>query len=219
MSVLKEIKLGKEGRDFIRGYLADGKTMSQYLLQYCNFKNGEVVTNLPSDISVEEAKQFSAGGKHRDFQGAVKRILVGGKTWMTMVEKPDTDAHLAGIIRDFLGKGRPICIFEDALSSPTDRWIKSEDERIRIMDDEVYFVLDKRDAIDEEKIARTIRDAYHGWHLVSAMSSLPSKDRLSMKRRNLAKGSMRAIAETAEKIAVLAYDGEGYVVWDKSHRG
>jgi hypothetical protein len=138
---------------------------------------------------------------------------------MTMEEKPNTDAYLAGVIRDFLGEDRSICLFEDAMASPTDGWIRSDDERIRILDDEVYFVLSKRDATDEERIARTIKNSFHGWHFVCVMSALPEKDWPSMPERNLRKDDVKAIAESAEKIVVDAYDGEGCLVWVKSYRG
>jgi len=215
MKILKEIKLGDEGRDFLRGHLADGNTLSRCLLEYCDLNVGEVVTHLPGDINAKEAKRFSTGGKHKDFRPAVRRILVDGKTWMTMEEKPDTVAHLAGLIREFLGKDRTLCIFEAAQCSPTDPWLRPDDERIRTLDDEVYFALGKNDAADEGKITGTIRDAYSDWHFVCVMSSLPEEDLLSIRGKILTEGDVKVMAERAEKIAVRAYDGEGFVVWDR----
>lgn len=219
MSVLKEVKLGNEGRDFIRKRLAKGKTLSRFLLQYCDLRNGEVVTYLPGDISDEEARRFSTGGKLRVPQGSTERVLASDGTWLTIERKLNTDTHLAGIIRDFLGKNQPLCLFEDAKSRPTDPGIQREDGRIKILDDEVYFALGKRDAVNEEKIARTIKDAYSIWHFLCVMSSLPEKVLLSVRGRSLTEDDVKALAEGAERIAVGAYDGEGYLVWDKDYRG
>jgi hypothetical protein len=120
------------------------------------------------------------------------------------------------MIRSFLGQRGSCCIFEDAKSRPTDPWIQSEDGRIKNLDDEVYYVLDEKDANDEEKIARTVRDAQSGWHFVGVMSLPPRNGRLSGGGRNLSADDLRALAERAVVILVGAYDGEGYLVWSKN---
>ncbi len=51
MSVLKEFKFGEEGLRFMKERLAEGKTLSRYLLKYCNLGSGVIVTFLPSNVS------------------------------------------------------------------------------------------------------------------------------------------------------------------------
>ncbi len=208
---LREFKLGGAALDFLRERLAEGKTLSRCLLQYCDLKGGDVVTHLPGDMKEDELYQFSIGGKLPVPLGSAKRVQASDGRWMTMVRTPNMDAYLARIIRDFLRDDRSLCLFEDFKSSPTDPRIQREDERIRILGDEVYYALGKIDAVDEEKIAKTIRDADSIWHFLCVMSSLPEMRRLS--GRNLTEEIVKCLAERAEKIAINAYDGEGYLLW------
>lgn len=80
-------------------------------------------------------------------------------------------------------------------------------------------MLDEKDAKDQEKIAKTMREANSDWRFVCLMSSLPGKERLARRGRSLTADDVRALAERAEKIVVGAYDGEGYLVWSKNPRG
>jgi hypothetical protein len=215
MSGFKEIEVGTEGLNYIKDRLAEGNSLSQALLNSRDLASGKVTTYLPAAISDREAKQFSTGGKLRIPRRLSVTLAIRGSNWR-IEPKPNLDTYIVKMIRSFLGQRGSCCIFEDAKSRPTDPWIQSEDGRIKNLDDEVYYVLDEKDANDEEKIARTVRDAQSGWHFVGVMSLPPRNGRLSGGGRNLSADDLRALAERAVVILVGAYDGEGYLVWSKN---
>lgn len=215
MSAFKGIELGPEGLKYIRDRLAEGKSLSSYLLETCDLEGGKVTTYLPEGTSDQEAKEFSIGGKLQIPKAPDKYLVTSNGSKWRIERKANTDAYIVGMIRDFLGEEQSCCLFEDAKSRPTDPRIRPQDKRIRVLGDEVYYMLDEDDALDEEKIARTVRDAHSGWHFVCVLTSLPQKKRLEEGGRNLTAEYTKALAGKGVKIVVGAYDGEGYLVWIK----
>src|SRR6266511_4422530 len=149
MIKFKEIELGVEGLNFIRDRLGEGKSLSHFLLQSRNFEGGRVTTYLPEEISDERARQFSTGGKLPIPKGPAKNLVTDDGTRWRMERKPSADGQLVRTIRDFLTEKRSCCLLEDVKSRPTDPRIRPEDGRIKVMGDEVYYLLDEKDSMDE----------------------------------------------------------------------
>src|SRR2546428_9453138 len=103
MSAFKEIELGIEGLGYIRERLAEGKTLSQHLLSGCDLEGGKVTTYLPKVISDQEAKQFSTGGKLPSPEGSTKYLAASNGSRWRMEQKPNLEAYVDRMIRDFLG--------------------------------------------------------------------------------------------------------------------
>lgn len=215
MNTYREIQLGGRANAYIREYLARGNTLAMHLLQQQDLGQGEVTTYLPSDISIEEAMRFTTGGKIQVLTRSA-HFLEGSDGSMWKVDPiPNTDSYLADVIQAFLEETQDrVCIFEDATSKPNDPVLSPSDERILVLQEEVYYVLFGRSA-SEEVIRQTIRDANSIWHFVCAMISFQSSEMSFCERRQITSHELQVLAKGTEKLVVGAYDGEGYLVWSR----
>ena len=220
MSAFREILLGSEALEFIRDHLTEGgMLLARDLLQYCDLENGQVMTYLPTNVSDDEARKFATGGKLETPMGPSENFVARDGTRWTMKPNADTDLHLVRTIQAHLRRrGRRWCIFEDALGSPSDPRILSGDDRIRVLGSEVYYLIGEADVDDEARILKTVRDANSAWRFACTMSSIPEPGHFSEGGRSLKSDEVRILAERAEKIAVSAYDGEGYLIWSKDRK-
>ena len=219
MSTFREIHLGREAIQFIRDCLEEGgMTLGRGLLLHCDLEKGRVLTYLPTTVSEDETRQFKFGGKVEEIPlGPADNFVAEAGTRWVRVPTEDTDNHLVRTIQAYLrGEGGRWCIFEDAVSSPSFPYIRRRrDGRIRVLGSEVYYLIGKSDAEDEARILKTVRNAQSGWRFACAMSSVPERVHFLEGGRSLKRDEVRVLAERAEKIAVGAYDGEGYLIWSK----
>lgn len=220
MNACREITLGPEATEYIRKCLDDRNTLARYLLQKLDLGRGRVVTFLPSDVTAEAAKQFTTGGKLPMPPESQWRYAEGEGSKWTMVPIPDTDSYLVAIIEAFLSakEGR-VCIFEDALSRPNDPILSRSAARLLTFHNEVYHFLSGR-AVKSSQIRQTIRQAKSIPLFIGALTSVPEKSSFSHKARKITITSderLRGLAARSEKIVVGAYDGEGYLIWNKTY--
>jgi hypothetical protein len=204
---LKKITLSLESVDYIKSILKHGNTISSYLLKNCDLEKGKVITFLPFDVSKEDAKQFTFGGKFKYSTESAKMLPM----------PPNIYDYLVEVIQSFLkkGKGR-LCIFEDKTSLPNDPLISLKDTRIFICESEVYYILCKEDAGNIEKINDTIWDSDSHWHFVCVMTSVSKENSVLKNNKKINHNDLKLLAERAEKIVIGAYDGEGFLIWNKS---
>lgn len=212
---LEITRLGAEALLYIKEFLADGRTLSQLLLQSRNIENGSVITFLPPGTSSEVAVQFTTGGKLPPHSNESEKEITAddGSRWR-MVPKPDTSAQLVEIIQNFLlDNQRNIAVLEDSSAAPTDPWLLSSGTRLLTYDDEVFHCLGSVDANEPERILNTINVAT-SWRFVAALTRLP-KGTFAESTRELNSEEIRILAHETKIIIVGAYDGEGYLVWQQ----
>lgn len=220
MSTFGEVLLGNEAIQFIRNCLMEGGMMLGHdLLLCCDLESGRVKTYLPTSVSDGESRRFTTGGKVETPTGPAENFVARDGTRWVMIPKAETNLHLVRTIQAYLrGEGRRWCIFENATSRPSDVWILAGDDRIRVLGNEVYYLIGKDDAEDEARILKTVRNADSAWRFACAMSSVPEQVHFLEGGRRLKRDEVRVLAERAEKIVVGAYDGEGYLIWSKDSK-
>lgn len=213
MEKLNEINLGNAGIEYVKASLADGKSLSQILLQTFNFQKGKAITFLPADVSVQHAKQFKTGGKLKRadrlcLSHADPAPLVG-------IPTPTLDCLLVSNILSFLNGGKDrLCIMEDALAKPSDPGIDPFRERILTFKQEVYYRLLHEDA-QEATIATIVKCAYSHW-FTGILTSFP-QDGFAPMSGEITLDDLKSYALRTEKIIIGAYDGEGYVICEQEN--
>lgn len=214
MNTYREIKFGSEATKYIYECLKDGKTLSKYLLEKLDLKSGKITTFLPADISDEEAKQFTEGKLKEPPPQTHKHITAEDGTKWKMVPKLDMSFWLVTAIQTFLSNGeKRCCIFEDANAQPNDPYLASMKTRFLTFNKEVYHFLSWED-LDAERILQTIRHA-ESWLFIGAMTSIPKEKDFYLEVGKITSDELSALAERTEKIIIGAYDGEGYLIWNK----
>jgi hypothetical protein len=218
---LIEIRLGSEAIEFIKSKLAQGKTLSKFLLNRPDLNRGEVISLLPSNVDLKKIRNFSEGGvlptpSSEDHY----RYSTPDGTKTVMVPVPNTTPALVAAIEESLRQdvGR-LCLFESEVARPSDGFLSSpnaQDLRVLAFDEDVYYLL-ANDDIDPDKIKKTIR--YSTSYLtIGVLAELSKRDKFlpteqQMTRGKISHDELKLIAERTQTIIVGAYDGESYLLW------
>jgi hypothetical protein len=175
---------------------------------------------VPPDVDERAVRNVRNGRLLADPENYLNGETESG-SMIRMAPTPDTDPILAWIIREYLqaNMGR-VVVFEDAMATPSDPCMRTVKKTAwRAFDNEVYYILRSRDSVDS-KISQAIRDAKSAYPgLIGAMTAMPEIQSFAIARRKLTLDKLRDLGDRTERIIVGAYDGEGYLIWNKPSEG
>jgi hypothetical protein len=173
------------------------------------------VSYLPIGVDARSIRDFRSGGimgfADRSFNWIDKQ---GGKWWISEVPGRSVAIEwLVGRINTVLEKsGNSLCLFENGYASASDPVVRKHYSKIVTCGEDVYHVLSSN-AISEKQCKKAIVEAQTSLELVGACSLLGPdfdaiQDRLSLEQ-------IGYIAAKAEMIICGAFDGEGFIVWQR----
>jgi hypothetical protein len=209
----KEIILGDEAKDYLKGCLREGHTLAQCILQKIYLDNGFITTVLPSYVNDKLYNDFHIGGKLTVNPEDIK----DGINYKIM-PLPNMNTYLAAVIKAFLQEeAGNICIIENALAKPCDPWITMADIKIIFYKEEVYHFLINKNLTDN-MIKETILFAESIPIFIGVLATIPQEElSLFINKENyeLSFEELNIIVDGIKRIFVAAYDGEGYLIWNK----
>jgi hypothetical protein len=178
----------------MRDSLSQGRALSSALLAL-PLREGTVTTWLPKGINVHVREAFQMGG-----------ILPGNLHHQA--------EHKLGLyISSFLGRTENHCaVFEHALARASDPFLAGETSQYFICGGDVYFFLTARD-LDVEVILKAIQSAKT--YLFNGVLADLSEISAISNREHVTEQTLRKLAENTKHLIVGAYDGEGYLMWDR----
>jgi hypothetical protein len=100
------------------------------------------------------------------------------------------------------------CIIDDVIRNPSDPFVQSVDLNTRFYENEIYYLIDKTHTVDE--IVNCLRDTNAIWHalcLITDYKNIPSI---------VTEEIFKEICSEIRMILVAAYDGEGYIFWERA---
>jgi hypothetical protein len=212
---IQEIELGSEGIEYVRETLAHGKELSQCLLRILDLESGKLKTFLPPGIAPESVNQFSFGGKLPPTGKRTTVRLWGGREYEA-VEIPNVNDVPISIIAAHLEScATAFCIFENALSSAGDGWLKKTPVQTVTCGSSVYHFLTARQT-ELGLIETTLKRAKSiSPPTLGVLSRFSNGSRLDPRLGTIELAELEKIGEQSEKLIVGAYDGEGYLIWSK----
>lgn len=207
-------KIIKHSLDFDKVYpyfikqISCGNALSQKVIKEIDFKKGIFFTFLPDNAVLERLYEFRFGGiiplKYKDklhyTQNTNMPFFPGYFTTM--------DRKLSSFIFKFLEKNKDLfVIMEDIVKKAEDKDIEIKGADLVFKNEDVLYVL--KPNVSKYLIHKTISLITHVWHYL-AVFTRGSYTSLELTEKNL-----NEICNTAEYIVTSAYDGEGYVYWQK----
>ncbi|MGI8588173.1 MAG: hypothetical protein ACR2M0_10875 [Chloroflexia bacterium] len=217
--MIKEIEFGDEAIVFIRSRLAEGHTLSKYLLSL-SLDDGRVVAHVPVTADDVRSARFVSGGLiERDtslettFAGSDGRVF----RIVPVTAQPqrlETELELANFIMAYLQRpGSRYAVFEHALAAPGDPWLRSSTLRYFSYRSELYIFLTKADA-NVATIIDTIRrsSTYLFTGILTAPTAMPELH----SAETVTEDVLQTLALSSEHILVGAYDGEGELIWSRT---
>ncbi len=193
--------------------LKAGNSLSNQVKNELNLKNGSFFTLLPNDIEINKLYEFSLGGIISPIPYGDQAYFIENSSQFFYPQQVITmDHELSKFIADFISKKiSHYAIVENVISELYDPHINVDNVHIRHYKNEVYYLLNKTNSVDE--IYKVIRKSSLSWYFFAILTNI--KKTLSS---NLpwTKDDFDQICENVQFLVLGAYDGEGYVFWEKT---
>jgi len=195
---------------YVKNNLEKATTLSAELLNLLDFKNGHFFTLLPNDANIKRLYEFEGGVILP--QNPEQEYFVSGKR-ATYSIIPTIRKELSELIlKKIESKDKLCCVFDDVVRIPTDKHMALFHSYGLFYKNEVYYLLEKN-KISNELIIQCLRASNAFWHSLCVLSKIDFKCEDS-KKLDLEK--IKDICLNADLIIIGAYDGEGYIFWEKS---
>lgn len=158
-------------------------------------KRGKVFTYIPTDTTDDNINDSLSGGGLLSREKSIYCLASEISEYLSIVENS-------------------ICILEDSTCTPEDSFSVEIIDYIYTYDNEIYgLISEKNSKIDQ--VIKSIKEIEQPNYFLAVLvkSSEICKEILS--RNKLYKDDFISIAEAAEKVILGAYDGEGYLIWER----
>ncbi len=191
MVKLKKIKLDySKTYDYFQYNLFNSNKLCKIALK--KIKNGSFYTFLPSNVKEEKVYNFNSSGIAKHLVEVFPAFL------LDMIKNESPSLCYFDAINFSYKPG-----FSDPLFMQFGRYSQHE----------VYYQVAQQDASLDVLSACSDR-SYAIWHSFCMISSSYSKEKAQTEFTN---NEMETICEQTYMILLLAYDGEGYIIWDKNN--
>jgi hypothetical protein len=215
MALIRQTLQDDSALAFIRNALSQGRSLSRRVLD-SDLGEGRIWTYLRPDVPLDYAQAHL------------------NETWLVVTDdetepattvagyrirrKPRSLTPLfVAFIQQFMERSpRAYCVFEDPLRKASDPlWEKRGPEPYAFHGEDIFYVLG-HDAATAETIAEGLREtASAGWIQNVFLILLPSEVGDIHPWTEITGQQMSALASNAAAVLYSAFDGVGYVVWEK----
>lgn len=197
--------------EYVKSVLEEVNELSIELLENLDFKLGHFFTYLPSDARIERIYEFSCGGILPE--GINKEITVLGKKYQAEIINNLQNELKCFIINKLREEKYLSCILDDVLRDKNDKSLQvfQDNDSLKILKNEVYYLFNEKSA-DESLIDKSIQHSNAIWH---SLCILYYDDSSKTKSNNLTSEIIKKIVTNAIIVIIGAYDGEGYIFWEK----
>jgi hypothetical protein len=209
-------KLNKYILDFLSSWeftqenLEEVNTLSIQLLKLLDFKNGHYFTLLPEDANFERIHNFKTGLILPQYP--IQECIIKGKK-STFARIPDIEKEVSQLLFKETRLNKYLSyIFDDVKGRASDDWSNySYDIHPMFYGQDVYFLLNE-DNLSVTNIKRSLRKSLSFWHSLCVITTAD----FSNVERNLSLEKIQEVCQNVELVIIGAYDGEGYIFWEKN---
>jgi hypothetical protein len=204
----------KNAETYCKDILSDGNALSKLIYNLLPFNTGIFYTLLPENADLSRLHFFEHGGILPKFPE--EEIYIKGFDKPFIGERVNSiNPELAIFFNRQLmrGNGRSI-IFEEVVKSPGDPHTDFLKSHGLLYKEEIYYLLSQKDN-KLEIISRAINESYDFSHFVCVITQTSFED-IEDKKFTLKK--MKEVCENIEFLIIGAYDGEGYIFWERAEK-
>jgi hypothetical protein len=197
-------------KEFFEDTLIDANTLSNELLNVIDFTDGYFFTLLPENANLENLYKFTTYGILP--QNPTIEYLVN-EQMSTYTEIPTIVQEIGTYIFEYMILNNiNFCIFDDVTRMPNDRRHPTLfSTNGFFLKQEIYYIINKND-ISEANIREGLKLSNSFWHSLCILSNATIVD---LTNRNLIREKLKEASEKTKVVIVEAYDGEGFIFWEK----
>lgn len=189
-------------------HIESDKTLSQKLIEKINFNQGIFYTFLPSNADISMIYSFPSGGIIPPIPyGTITYKIEGVSENFHPQQVITMDRECSEIISTYTKEKEQNCaVIENYMFDPESPHTPIKNVKMVPYKNEVYYFLDKKNSIEE--IYKTIRKSKEVWHSLFILTRINIPIILNEE-------IMNQICENVKYVIASAYDGEGYIFWER----
>jgi hypothetical protein len=196
--------------EYVRENLDNVNALSSELLNLLDFKNGYFFTLLPDEANLTEIYHFKCGGILLQYPEE-EHVVNGYKSTYSWI--PDIDKELSPLIlKEIKSKYELSCVFDKVSGTPSNAYyIYYSDAHPLFNEKEVYFLIEQKN-ISIDVLLKCLRASTSFWHSLCVFTTADFNgvtETLSLEK-------IKEICLKTQLVMVGAYDGEGYLFWEKN---
>jgi len=195
---------------YVQDNLDKVNTLSIELLKELDFKNGYFFTLLPDDANFEGIYKFEWGGILP--QNPIHEYFVEDQR-ATYSIKTSINNELDDLILKKMSLETQISYFIDKVTGTANEvyYTTFSDCNPLFYEKQVYFLINQQN-LSSEVISKCLRASTSFWHSLSVFTTA----NLKTVSKTISLEKINEICLKTELVIVGAYDGEGYVFWEKN---
>jgi hypothetical protein len=211
MKRLNKHKLDFESAyEYIKDNLDKVNALSAELLKLVNFKNGHFFTLLPDNANFERIYDFEWGGVLPP--NPIEECIVNGHKSTYSIKNSINDELSPLILKEIKSKYELSCVFDKVSGTPSNAYyIYYSDAHPLFNEKEVYFLIEQKN-ISIDVLLKCLRASTSFWHSLCVFTTADFNgvtETLSLEK-------IKEICLKTQLVMVGAYDGEGYLFWEKN---
>ena len=199
--------------DYFSNHINGNTFLSNAIQNNVDLSKGYFYTFLPTNAKLNKIYDFNYGEILFNPHPQIIRKEIGHKDFIGFSIQT-LDDFLCYFIYMTLNKNKSKrCIIHDYNSSYKDKdYLLSEEVFILKSHDEVYYLLNN-EHLERKNILEIIRRANVYWYMLGIITK-----GIELKNNELSTSNLTSLYEGLEMIFTSAYDGEGYIFWEKKNR-
>jgi hypothetical protein len=192
---------------YFKDILEGANTLSDELINMVNFDQGDFFTLLPNEINLERIYEFKMGGILPQYEEIYNE---NGSSYQYI---PNIDNELSEYIASLLHDSASTCIIDDVLreyNNPHLEYFRMKRLLLKHKN-ELYYKINA-DQANPHDIKKCLGKSTAFWHSLCILTCASFDDideTLTLKK-------IKEICLKTYLIIVGAYDGEGYVFWERN---
>lgn len=176
---------------------------SKLLTSHLDFSKGELITLIPQEVSHDRL---------------VPSCPIAYDSWIDEVSQPGLlYALFVSYVEAYLQKdSQHICVLvEQMLRAESEiKLADVEKKTYHFCGEDVYFLLVNK-TLDTVNISKLLDAVSTGWCALTVMTSVSGNPQAMIENVELSWHDLQTLAEHAQAIAVWAYDGQGFIIWER----
>jgi len=193
---------------YAKRVLSKGHTLGKFLIERIPFEDGEVSVLSPGHLDSSQILDFDSGHFPQE-------PIRGSGLISPVASSAD---ELIKVISKALSAPSSVSLIENSSAKPNYRWLQQAKSFVVVHESEVFHLVFSKGR-SKSKIEQAIRESHRVPTFIGAVGRPASKlSDLTQNLQTISVSEIQHIAETASIFFLGAYDGEGFLIWEKEPR-
>lgn len=195
---------------YVRSQLNAGQTLASKILTNVHFDEGYFFTLVSQDYHSDILYHFERGGILP--QNPILEYKLHNEKATYSIIPTIQDEMAAYLFNTLRTHPNFTCVFDDIIRTADSRWLMDLNNKHLLYSYENEPIFICRSNHEQKTIKLCLKKSNHIWY---SLALITTTNLNNLQNKQLNRAEIRNICKQAQIIIVGAYDGEGYVLWEK----